>query len=80
MYAFSAVEPPGVDVNRALGRETWQSGVELDRNSSIAVDGNYDPTGTLCTYTPQVSYPWWAVDLGTWLEVYKVVVMAIGGW
>ena len=59
------------DINRALKKPTWQCGIAFGKNSSLAVDGNYNPSssGINCIVTAVCVYPWWAVDL---MHSYKV--------
>ena len=76
---LSAINPPSLDVNRALKRSAWYSRGSAGREASLAVDGNYNPSTTFCIDTGNMDYPWWAVEMDSLLEVDRVVVIASGG-
>ena len=76
---LSAINPPSLDVNRALKRSAWYSRGSAGREATLAVDGNYNPSTTFCIDTGNMDYPWWAVEMDSLLEVDRVVVIASGG-
>ena len=50
-----------MDVNLALGRESWQSSSRTNQESWLAVDGNRESENRYCTHTrgnPYLAYGW----------------------
>lgn len=65
-YSFNCCITGVEDTNLALNKPTWQSSVEYNGISGLAVDGNpllTDWWSWSCTHTSYESLPWWAVDL-----------------
>ena len=63
--------------NVAAGRPTKQSSEANSGASDRATDGNINGDfirGQSCTHTPELDYPWWAVDLEYEHLVRSVVI------
>ena len=76
LLSFSAL--PASQINRARGQRTWQSSVyDTKSQSANAVDGDYNPAhgqGSVAM-TNSDDHAWWAVDLGTSVNVSHVSFM-----
>ena len=73
-YLFAA--PSALEINLALGMETWSQDVHSSGISKRAVDGNFNPeySANSCASTTSLEHAWWAVDLERSYQLLKVMV------
>ena len=64
----------GAGTNVATGTATSQSGTLNSYVATNAIDGNHDGSWASSSATPQMTNPWWEVELAADTEIHRIVV------